>query len=530
MNSALSLFLFRRSNSQAALSAPPPPPQELALPAEDEPQSVALPAVVVAQEVQPAPKATVVPLRPLATPGHIQFAASSVVCDLRVDSVDGRHRTTTYELVLANDAAVPVSGRLYGMDAKYGQRTFGALAVAANSVSRSMFTAPLDWRKDDVRVYMEVVGDGIHLLAEAQPPQHSATPAFASRPVLALCASIVLVLAASIAKLASAVGVASQPLVAMVVPHHPPPGIVNVAYAVQGRAQTTYRAVLSDGTVLSSGTLSAPSGDIPITVPASAAGRVVRVSLEASGPLGHAVRSGTFAVAQAAPTAESSARILSLTAHRETYAGGQSVLASYSAVGSGGTLRILTAQGTVVASAPFTHVGTSRLVIGNNAANQSLRAELEVSQGRSHASAAVELPAQIDPKAEAAKILALRAAAGDLGGDPTLQNAQSIDTSGPAMQDAGSTALPNDPFFVQQRVVSGGSFQVAIRKSMPHMHIELQDEMGSVLDDRTVAAGETSITLAAPKTSIVQTYYLAGTFVRDSLEETIVRSLRVFPN
>jgi hypothetical protein len=483
----------------------------------------ASPAAAHAPEVVAAPvRASPMHMLPAASPSQIQFAASAVICELRVVSVDKRRGTVTYEMVLANEAVVPVSVCMYGVDVHNRRTTFGALAVAAQSVSRATFATPLHWGKHGGRAYLEAMGEGIHLLAEAQPPVGAANEIFASRPLLALCASIVLVLAAGIAKLGGAVGLAAPPAIALVVPHRQAPGIVNVAYAVEGNARASYRAALSDGTVLSSGTLAHSSGEIALTVPPGAAGHNVRVTLNAIGPLGTFSRSAAFAVI-AENSAAPPARILSLSAHRESYDGGQTILASYSAIGTGGMLRILDPLGTVVASMAFTHVGTSRIAVPATAGDRTLRAELVVTRGRSRADAAVELPAQSDAKAEAKKILAMT---GIIGAD----NSAPLDTANATVQDAGSTALPNDPFALPNHVVGGSTFEVTIRRALPHMHVELQDEMGTVLDDRPVSPGTRSIVLGAPKTSIVQTYYLVGTFERDSLEETLVRALRVFPN
>jgi hypothetical protein len=457
------------------------------------------------------------PVRPVTPRSILQLAAANIACGLHQSGVDRRLGIATYEVVLANAAAVAISGRLYALDARKQQQTFGAIEVAAQSVGRSLFNVPLDRRRDEGRVYMEIAGDGVYLLAEARPPVAARRPhLLAGAPLLALCACVALAAGAGVAVFGSAAGFASGSTIALAAPNRAVPGIVNVSYAVGGRAHARYRATLSDGTLLSAGALPSPSGDVAVVVPAAAVGRNVQFIVDASGPFGHTARSAAFAVdAPPAVVNGSPARILALTAHRETYGGNQSILASYSAVGTGGALRVLDARGTVVGSAPFTHVGTSRIPLSGNVSAESLRAELQVTRSGSHASAAVEIPAERDPRADDAALLGLH------GGSSASDLA--------AMQDAGSTALPSDPFYVPDRVIGARSFVVAIRRALPNMHIELQDNMGTVLDGRAVPPGATEVTLDAPETTIVQTYYLAGTFVRASAEETLVRSLQVFP-
>ncbi|MFN2450622.1 MAG: hypothetical protein ABR508_12690, partial [Candidatus Baltobacteraceae bacterium] len=57
----------------------------------------------------------------------------------------------------------------------------------------------------------------------------------------------------------------------------------------------------------------------------------------------------------------------------------------------------------------------------------------------------------------------------------------------------------------------------------------LQDEIGTTLDERSVTEGVTSVSLQAPKSSMIVTYYLVCTSSsQSSSEEALVRPVRIF--
>jgi hypothetical protein len=369
---------------------------------------------------------------------------------------------------------------------------------------------------------MEVVGEGIHLLAAAHPPALSKRRRTPAMPVLLMSAACLVFALAAIVALLGSSGLGWPSVIALGVPQSAPPGIVNAFYAIRGHAAVTYQATASNGTVVASGSLPASSGTLALAIPASVAGHSVRLTVDANGPFGHDTRSAGFDISPAQRSATlATAQIRALTAHRETYAGSESVLASYAAMGVGGVLRILDQHGKTLGSVPFTHVGTSRIALAGDTRGQSLRAELHVARGASHADAAVEIPAQGDGELKAAGVLAAALRAGDASAAAAAQAVPS--------QDSGSIPLPSDPFYVAERVVGGNPLRVSIRNVLPHMHVELQDDMGTTLDDAAVAPGARVVTLNAPAVTTVQTYYLAGTFVKASGEETLVRSVRIFP-
>jgi hypothetical protein len=458
--------------------------------------------------------------RPVRLPALMELLGADVACTLRLSNSRKRRGTgSKCELMLANKTQVTVSGRLYGIDRKRRTRDFGMLTVIANGMGSSVFTLPAGAETCE-RVYLEVVGEGVRLSADARiAPDH---PSFAV-PILAASASMVLV-----AAIAAAAIYTERPLIrAFVVPRSVTPGIVMATYATTGLSNGTYAATAWDGTQLAAGDLPAPTGELPIVVPPKIAGQSVRVSLDLNGPLGHAQREVSFAVVGAPPVVAPLAaavlplpvsaahahipRIAYFTAHRERYGGQVSVLASYQASGESGLLRIRDEHGKLLGMRDFSHVGTTRIPLAVDPGNQALRAEIEVAGAGARSSAAVEIPSEA--------VVAVAAAI-----------ATAPETPANAADDGGSVPTSSDPFFVAQRVVAGREFTIDIRYPLPEMRIGLQTTIGTTVDEVAVPPNAHKVTLRAPATSSFQIYYLAGTFTRSSAEETLVRSLRIFPD
>jgi hypothetical protein len=99
----------------------------------------------------------------------VQIRAQGIACDLHARVVNSRQRRVTYELSVANRGDVRVSCRIYGLDASGHTREFGMLTIARQSAGNSLFAVPFA-SADGRRLYVEVVGDGINLFAEAFQP------------------------------------------------------------------------------------------------------------------------------------------------------------------------------------------------------------------------------------------------------------------------------------------------------------------------------------------------------------------------
>ncbi len=435
-------------------------------------------------------------------PPLVQLAAGDVACKLRLHSVERRRKIATYEIALANGANVAVSCRFFGVDSAAWETELGVLDVAPHSLVRSRFNVPLDKRHRESRIFVKLQGERVDLLAETRPPQLPASrawPRYAAMVLALVCA------AGGIA----AVVFGRPAVIALSAPQTASPGVVTVSYALSGRGAATYRAVSSSGAPIASGTLSSPSGEIALVVPATDAGRSVRLDVATKNWLGSVSRTTQFAVVDVPR-----ARIVTLTAHRDAYDGRTSVLASYFATGQNGTLRISDARGAVLGTAAFSHLGTTRVFVSEAAATETMYARLDVDRASSHAQATVEIPSEtLAPSSVPAAPLA------------DAESPIRLPDSGPP------AAAHNDPFSVTERVVAGSSFKVAINHFMPQMHIALQDRIGSTLDEFEVTPATRYVTFEAPAaTGQVEVYYIVGTYMRALGQESLIRSIRVFPH
>jgi hypothetical protein len=465
--------------------------------------------------------------RPARLPALIELLGADVACTLRFSEGRRKHRGKggkggKCELMLANKTQATVSGRLYGIDRKRRTRDFGELTVIANGMGSSVFPLPQGAAACE-RVYLEVVGDGIRLSADARIVSKKSGFVW---PILATSASVVALAATALI----AAFFAERPVItAFAVPGSAAVGTVTATYATRGLSSGTYEVAAWDGTVLAAGALPGASGELPIVVPAKMAGQNVRLSVDLNGPFGHAQRDVSLAVlgappalaalrsperAAPVPVAHRQARIAYFSAHRERYAGKTSVLASYQASGERGLLRIRNQHGTVLGTRAFSHVGTTRIPLAVDPGSQALRAEIEVTGGGTHSSAAVEIPSDAG---------ALNAPAAPVVPAAPAAVAETVD-------DGGSMPTPSDPFRVEQRVVAGREFTIQIRRSLPNLRIGLQSTSGTTIDEVSVPAGARTVTLRAPASSMLEIYYLAGTFTRSSAEETLIRSLRIYPD
>jgi hypothetical protein len=75
---------------------------------------------------------------------------------------------------------------------------------------------------------------------------------------------------------------------------------------------------------------------------------------------------------------------------------------------------------------------------------------------------------------------------------------------------------PTDPFFV---VIRFQTYESACKRRAGRSSMTLRY--------RRVPR---AVTLRAPTSSLLEIYYLAGTYTRSSAEETLVRSLRIYPD
>ena len=219
------------------------------------------------------------------------------------------------------------------------------------------------------------------------------------------------------------------------------------------------------------------------------------------------VAANPVVVAAAVPVA-APARVLSFSARRDFGAGGETMLASYLAVGDRGTVALLAPSGKVVASAPFVHVGTSRLAIAEAYRTTPLLAKLIIHRGTTKAIASVVVPP---------------------GFLPAFARIPVVTSPGMVTQNRPGSAQTSGIVGVQGPAIAGRELTVRLEAQSTPVHVELQDASGGMIAQRDVAAGTTLFTLALPPAPSAQTYYLVVRYARSSGEETVVQPVTAAP-
>lgn len=430
-------------------------------------------------------------------PKIVQFAADGVAADVRVDSVDARSRTSVYAIRLAA-AGDHLRGRLVGMLASGEPIELGSVAVTPGSVGGARLTVPLP-RGGYEALYLEIRSANVLLRVEAPKPDRLRR----THPLVtgaAIAASVGVSLGAGSLALALPQPAVVDP------PAHPVAGsAIRVPYATRGVGRASYAARYDDGAVFATGALDAPRGEIALALPTSAANRRVSVAVSLNGPLGKAAGVTSFAVERPAAPPAAAARVLSFAARRDPSAAGETVLASYLAVGDRGTVVLQDRRGKTIASAPFAHVGTSRLPVAAAYRDQPLTARIVVGRGETRAVASVALA----PGGATAPVPAT----------PNPDVPEAVTPLEPARRGANVGLVA-----VDGRPVAGRPLALRVMPHRETMHVELQDASGETVAERDVAPQATALTLPLPGEP--GNYFVILTYARNGGQETVVRSVR----
>lgn len=441
----------------------------------------------------------------------VRFASGGVAADVRLND-DGRKRSTSYALRLAATEHA-VNGRLLGVLPSGEVVELGSLDVEPGSVGASRFAVTVHKGTAFTGVFLEIRSATLALRVAA--PQLPVP----RKPRVSYLGLVVATFGAAVASTSVASILPATPLLA--VPGRAVAGErVALPYETRGFGDVRFSATLDDRTVLGSGSLQAARGEIAVLIPPSAARKRVSVVLEQRGPFGRSERAASFVVAAPPPlprAASATARVVVFSARRERGSGGESVLASYLAVGDGGTLSVSNARGHVVASAPFSHRGTQRLALPGAVASEPVLVRLAVGQGNRRATAGVDLPPALPLAAAPAGLPKT-----DVVGDNELPESVS-----PADDRAAAAGTPaNEAIAVLGRPVAGKPFVVQIRVRATAMRLRLEDDAGGAIEDVAVPDGAQRVSLLAPAGG-ARTYYLTCTYGRGHSQEVVVRSVRV---
>ena len=454
----------------------------------------------------------IVPARRHDEGNLVRFAHRDVAADVRLDE-DGRGRPGSYVIRMAASEQ-PARGRLIAVRSSGDIVELGSLDVAANSVGASRF-ALLPLRTAFTGVFLEI-RCGEMMLRVAAPDLPAARNAL--RGVL---------VGGAIAAAGVALGTAGAVVSAML-PQTPVIAIparvfagevATLPYETHGPGTTRVTATVDDRTMFDSGPLNAMRGEIALPVPAGAARKRVSILVEKTNALGRAARTAAFVAVPMPPPVHavtSVARIVTLSARRESGPAGESVLASYLAVGDGGALSVTDSRGNIVARAPFTRRGTQRLTLPAAVVLEPVAVRLSVERDGQRATAGVDLPPASAPAAAPVVAAGANAAADELPASVDAADER------PAVGAKGS-----DIFAVAGRAIAGRPFTVLLSTPAAAMRMRLEDDAGSALEDVAVPDGARTITLTAPA-GPARTYFLACSYGRGNAQEVVVRSLRVF--
>lgn len=449
-------------------------------------------------------------------PGNVvQFAAGGVAADVRVERTDRRKGASWYAVRLASTHA-DVTGRLVGVLRNGELADLGGVAVAPGSIGSARL-AVLAPRAGTYRsMFLEIRSDDVLVRVDAPVPPSRA----GIRPWKAGVALIAVGAVAMGGGLA-ALALPRDPMLAA--PAHPVAGArVRLAYAAGGDGPAEFAASSDDGRVVARGNLARRDGEIAFLLPAFTAAHRVAVALSVHGPFGIASRTTSFAVGapEAVAVPGAVARVVSFAARRDAGVAGDTVLASYSAVGERGTVTLVESAGTVVASAPFAHVGTNRLTIPAAYRTAPLTARITVHRGATVADASVAIPPATVAQPTASPVA-------QASGAPDATAADAPEAVTPI--DSTSSASSGGMIAIDGRAIAGHALTLRVVPNASPMHVELQDDTGGTLAETTIARGATRAVLPLPAATARTTYFVALHYARSGGEETVVRTVVAAP-
>ena len=431
----------------------------------------------------------------------VEFASEEIAADVRVLRFDQRNRSRMYAVRLAS-RNFDVSGHLIGVLPGGELVDLGSLAVARGSIGGAHLRVGAPRITEYEAIYLEIRSEKLLLRVEAPRPATRTPARF----------GIVGIIGSALAACVLCTGLSvfafvPQPLLSA--PSHAVAGTtVRLPYATRGFGTREFSARFDDGSPIKSGMLLPASGEIELALTTAAARRRIVVALTQRALLGTRAISTTFGVdapPAPPPPRTTPARVSSLSARRDQSANIETVLVSYLATGDRGTVALVAPTGTVVASLPFGHIGTSRLNVPGAYRTTPLVARLTVHRGASEAVASVALPAGV-----AAPVM-------------------SQDATAPEAVTPADPALTRETFQgivgFEGRALAGRPLNVRIMAQLTSVHAELQDTSGGTIVERDVTPGATRFTLPLPPASTSQTYYLILRYTRNQGEETVVRAI-----
>lgn len=443
----------------------------------------------------------------------LQTPAGSVSAFFNFEAFDRRSGIATYAVRVVNRTKSILLCRIWVISSSEEPVLASPLPMEVPALSTSSTRVPV-WPRDFSsfdRAVLEVVGEGVHCIAEAVAPV-TAKP----QRGYVLAAAACLVIGSLAFGIAGALGGALPRISAFAVPPETLVGTtVEAEYHASGAGRLTYSVTAPDGRRLQGGTLADRSGVIPVAIPASNATGAYTLQLALDGPLGTATQ--TRVLNTVVPQMRGGAQISDIAVRPVLAKPGQVIDVAYAAAADGGYVRLLGTDGTVWEQKPFSRNGDTEFVIPSTPNLREMRVLLHVTKGRSAAQSMAGLVVANAPSAVTANEPS-QTAGGQVAGDDNPN----------AVAPAGTDE--NGTFEVLNRTVkSGAPIQVRIISPRNGMQLALDDMQSHQITAIQVGDDADVVTLKAPTVTVATRYTVVATFVDGFGQESIVQPVTVEP-
>lgn len=417
---------------------------------------------------------------------------------LTLASFDKRAGTASYALRVVNSSQYPLRARM--TCAKMRREPVLAYPLDVQIAPFAISETLLPVRVADVgpydRAIVEISGGDVAFSLEAPSPpaikQHS-------RWAAAAAGAFALTIAAALGAAASTPRITTISAPARVFAG----STVDVPYSFGGWASMQYALATRDGRQLSAGTTHAHDGTLHFSVPASA-GKDVVLAVNVSGPFGSKSTSRRIRIAGGAPpramAASAAPRISEFAVVTPAVHAGSYLKLAYVTDAPEGEIWLLDDAGRLWARAAIDRYGFTAIPLPQGTAGRQMRAVLHARNGKADTIASVSVTV--------------------LPGDLLSSTGSQAGAAKPA---------PAALTLSTQQAAPGESITVAIEGTHSDVQVSMDDGAGNTIEQGTLSAGQSSLVLAAPRTSTKKTYYVMANVIEGKGEQTMVKAVTVTP-
>jgi hypothetical protein len=441
----------------------------------------------------------------------LALPSGEIAGDFRPVAGRERRRSATYELLVANDTALPVATFVYAAvtPQAHGPLTWNAIVVPPFSAIALEIVLARPRGGGSIRGTAELHAGEAKLSLDAGQP---GTPhrSWKRRAAATLAAGAALLGVAGFA-----IAQAQPRVLALALPNAVIGGTpFDVVYALGGASEGDFDVETPGGMQLERGHLTGSSGAFTLDLPASTVSNGYDVRVVTHGNFGSDSRTAhvvALAVAPAAPVARamalpavpratpaaaSVARVGALTLARDEVSGGQPIVVNYRTAAVTGSVRLIDQVGTVRAEALLNRGGRSIVVAPYTDVDQDFRIVVSTELGAARGEAAV--PVRV------------------LGTSPPTM----VTTTGD-----GSAADGSSPIALDAVTDAATGVVVQILRHEPALHVSLVDATGAELAARDIPPNATSVTLPVPAGHANAQLSVIASFAKGFAQETVIRAV-----